>query len=67
MWAAKAVYAAHDAFWEYSYKQHLSYLIYSPVFKSARPASEQFPFIRVYSWDNSWYLSQEIRCKGSFQ
>ena len=49
MWPAKASCAAHDAFLEYSNKQHLSYLIYSAVFKSARPASEQVPLKRIYS------------------
>jgi len=32
---------ARDAFWEFSYNQHLSFLVYSPMFKSAPPASEQ--------------------------
>ena len=44
MWPVKACYAARDAFREFSYNQHLSYLIYSPVFKSAQPVSEQVPF-----------------------
>jgi len=33
--------AASDAFWEFSYNQHLSFLVYSPMFKSAPPACEQ--------------------------
>jgi len=37
-------HAAHDAFWEFSYNQNLSFLVYSPMFKSARPASEQVFF-----------------------
>ena len=66
MWPAKAFCAARDAFWEYSYKQQLRYLIYWPVFKSARPASEQVPFKRMYIRDNSRFLSQEIRSKSCF-
>jgi len=30
--------------WEFSYNQHLGYLVDTPVFKSARPGSEQVLF-----------------------
>jgi len=33
--------------WEISYKQHLSYLVYSPVCKSFWPASNRVPFKRT--------------------
>jgi len=33
--------------WEISCKQHLSYLVYSTVFKNSWPASEQVPFKRT--------------------
>jgi len=51
MWPVKAFCAARDAFCEYSYIQHLSYFVHSPVFESSRPASEQVPFKRKYSRD----------------
>jgi len=35
-------HVAHDAFWEFS--NNLHYLVYSPVFRSARVASELVPF-----------------------
>jgi len=44
MWPVKVFRASRDAFWEFSNNQRLRYLVYSPVFKSARPASEQVPF-----------------------
>jgi len=43
MWPARVFCAARDAFWEFSNNQHLRHLVYSPVFKNARPASEQVP------------------------
>jgi len=40
LWPARAFYAARDAFWQFSND--------SPVFESARPASEHVPFKRTY-------------------
>jgi len=40
---AKPFWAARDAFRENWNNQYLSYLVYPPVFKIARPASEQAP------------------------
>jgi len=42
--AARAFCADRDAFWKFSYNQDSSYLVYSPVFKSSQPESEQVPF-----------------------
>jgi len=39
--------AASGAFWEFSNNYHSSYFVYSSMFKSARPASEQLPFKRT--------------------
>ena len=44
MWPPGAFCVARDAFWEFSYNQHSSFLLYSPMFKSAPPASEQVFF-----------------------
>jgi len=42
--APRAFCAARNAFWELSYNQHLSFLFYSPMLKSARTVSEQVFF-----------------------
>jgi len=47
MWPPRAFCAALDAFWEFSYNQRVSFLVYSPVFESARPASEQAFFKQI--------------------
>jgi len=47
MWPARAFCAGHNAFWEFSDNQSLSYLGYLPVFKSAQLGSEQVPLKRT--------------------
>ena len=47
IWPAMAFCAGHNAFWEFSKNYNLRYLGYSPVFKSARPGSEQVPLKRT--------------------
>jgi len=47
MWPARAFCAGHNAFWEFSDNQSLSYLGYLLVFKSARLGSEQVPLKRT--------------------
>jgi len=39
--SVRAFCAARDAFWEFWDDEHLGYLVYSSVFESARPASQQ--------------------------
>jgi len=48
MLLSRAFCAARDALCEFSNNGNLTYLFYSPVFKSARPAREQVPFKWTY-------------------
>jgi len=69
--APKAFCAARDAFWEFSYNQHSSFLAYSLMFKTAPPVTEQIFFNeRRGGWKlfayNSRYISQETKCKSCF-
>jgi len=41
-------HVSRGAFWKISHNQHLSYLVYLPVFKSSQLASEQVPFKRIW-------------------
>jgi len=47
MWPARTFYETRDASREFLYNQDLSHSVYSPVFGSSRPASEQVPFERT--------------------
>jgi len=40
--------AVRHTLWEFSNSKHLPYLVYSPLFKSARLASDQFPLKGMY-------------------
>jgi len=44
----RAFCAAHKAFWEFSNSYNLINLVYSPVFKSARPSSEEVLLKRTW-------------------
>jgi len=46
--AHEDIYAARDASREFLYNQDLTHSVYSSVFGSSRPVSEQVPFERTY-------------------